>query len=561
MVKPCVAGAMLAVAASALGLAASAAGPAGGLIAFTDVQMDFELVVRSADGTDRRVLRSLDSELDPSLSPDGEWIAFEHRRSVDHRAVEQIDIDVIRFDGTERRTLVGGPGLDIDPAWSPDGTRIAWVTVYQGKGEVYVANADGSAPRRLTEIGPDSSPAWSPDSTRIAFSRGGVIHVVAASGGAPPRQLVSRSSGGMFKPSWSPDGRAIAMESLPPSARSSEGIYVAPVQANGEGQPRALHGGLEPGWSEIGEVLFRSAGHLWSIRTDGTNARRLTVLRTSYGSRDEPLAGWSFAAGRFAFGRNVGSRRQVYAMRPDRSGLRRLTELEAEAPSFSPGGKRLAVYVPSGAFRALSLIENGHVRRLARFRWDGLVSRPSWSPDGRRIAYEGRGGLFVIGVDGRRYGRVPGTKSRDSDPAWSPKGRTIAFTRLGPGQNDAEIRAVDLRTHKVRVLRRKAQSPAWSPDGRRLAYNNAWFPPYNTDIWLMQSDGTKPRRLTRHRDSELQPTWSPDGRRIAFLSDRIMLDEPELTFQLFVMRVDRGERSARAIADFSGDGPQFSWSR
>jgi len=77
----------------------------------------------------------------------------------------------------------------------------------------------------------------------------------------------------------------------------------------------------------------------------------------------------------------------------------------------------------------------------------------------------------------------------------------------------------------------------------------------------MRSDGTKPRRLTRHEESDLRPIWSPDGRRIAFLSDRTKLDEPGLTFKLFVMRVDRGERSARAIASFNGDGPQLSWRR
>jgi Tol biopolymer transport system component len=560
VLKRVLGGAVLPLALSAAALDASGAGLRG-VIAFNDVRMDFELIVRNADGTgEHRLLSSLDSELDPSLSPDGEWMAFEQRTA------EDIDIEVVRANGTGRRTLAGGPGLQIDPAWSPDGTRIAWSNVHQGRGEIHVANADGSSPRRLTEIGPDSGPAWSPESTRIAFSRGGVIQVVDASGSAPPRQLVSSSSGAMFAPSWSPDGRLIAMESFSTSIKNPERIFVAPVQPDGQGRALPLHVGIDPGWSETGEVLFLCAGYLWAVRTDGMNARRLAAMHTNYKHYEEPNAGWSYASGRFAFGQNVGSRSQIYAIRPDGSQLRRVSEMEAAAPSYSPDGKRLAVYERSGTFVTLSLIERGRVRKLARFRSNRVGARPTWSADGRRIAYEGRGGIFVIGVDGRRYGRVPGTTSRDSSPAWSPVGMTIAFTRPRPGR-DADIRAADLRTGRVRLVRRHAESPAWSPDGRRIAYTNAWLPPYNTDVWVMRSDGTKPRRLTRHRDSDLQPTWSPDGRQIAFLSDRIRLEEPPrnfpspLTFQLFVMRVDRGERSARAIAHFAGDGPQLSWRR
>lgn len=121
----------------------------------------------------------------PAWSHDSRRLAFAEAQAIDREIVPQRGIYVINADGTGRRLLVGNA---IDPAWSPNGSKIAYVAygsrVAEG-GFVTVANSDGTGARRLTtSVGDESQPAWSPGGRQIAFMRGGAIIVVPSTGGA-----------------------------------------------------------------------------------------------------------------------------------------------------------------------------------------------------------------------------------------------------------------------------------------------------------------------------------------------------------------------------------------
>jgi Tol biopolymer transport system component len=146
---------------------------------------DREIFRMNADGTNEKQLTATSSRItdeQPSVSPDGTKIAFASNRHWDTTGVDQLDIYVMNADGTgepRRLTFDAAPTYPLEtrsqnPAWSPDGTRIAYESTrgLEGKGEIFVANADGSGEPINVSNDPswDTDPAWSPDGTQITFT-------------------------------------------------------------------------------------------------------------------------------------------------------------------------------------------------------------------------------------------------------------------------------------------------------------------------------------------------------------------------------------------------------
>jgi Tol biopolymer transport system component len=226
----------------------------------TGVNVNDEIYVSSADGTGARNLTASPSnEWSPAWSPDGGQIAFASDREGELR------VFVMDADGSRVRRVTEIWGEY--PAWSPDGTQIAFASHVGGAGlhgdpnyDVFVVNADGTGLRQLTD-GPayDMYPAWSPDGTQIAFhstrdtpegfeppsydperTADYDVFVLAAEGGAA--QNISRDPRRQQRfPDWSPDGRWLAVD--------EEGV-VTFVPADGSGRiarPDGLVGGF-PAW-------------------------------------------------------------------------------------------------------------------------------------------------------------------------------------------------------------------------------------------------------------------------------------------------------------------------
>lgn len=262
-----------------------------------------------SNGDDVRRLTSTKGPVEnhyPSWSPDGRRIAFTRCESFNARGC---DVFVMNADGSGQKNLTrtGRDDLawsEVQPAWSPDGARIA----YQRDAGLWTMKDDGSGKRRVARGYSQYAPAWSPrlpgGGSRIAFSSNDepchyLICTVDPEGRDPIKLTATEDLDG-YAPSWSPDGGQIAFYSRAFGA-DDLGIYAA--NADGTGAVRRLTNAPgegydeaydeDPAWSPDGEkIVFsrdvsrRMPGELWQVGADGTGEARLTTNRTYDGEPD-----------------------------------------------------------------------------------------------------------------------------------------------------------------------------------------------------------------------------------------------------------------------------------
>jgi hypothetical protein len=253
-----------------------------------------EIYSMTADGfAQKNLTMNGASDEQPAWSADGTKIAFTSNRIGGNFEIHTMNAD---GSGQTRRTILAGD--DTSPAWSPDGTKIAFTT---GPQEVSVMNADGSGLVNLSNNGAvDAWPSWSPDGTRIAFvsDRDGNREIYVMNADGSGQTNISNNAADEDIPSWSPDGTKIAFA----SDRDGD-LEIFSMNTNGSGQTQLTFDAVDdshPRWKASGErVVFQqgSAGNdeVFSILADGSGTGLTNV--TNSPASDELYPDWRRVSG------------------------------------------------------------------------------------------------------------------------------------------------------------------------------------------------------------------------------------------------------------------------
>jgi Tol biopolymer transport system component len=269
----------------------------------------------------------------------------------------------------------------------------------------------------------------------------------------------------------------------------------------------------------------------------------------------------SGANGRIAFTstRNGSSSYELYSVRPDGTGLARLTWSAAieQEPVWSPDGSRLAFGSFAEGRQSIHVMNSdGSGEYRASPPSDSADdAEPSWSPDGSRIAFAstrgGGWGIWVMNADGS--GLRPLASGWGTDPAWSPDGTRIAYV------NDRVIEVVNADGSGLRQLTSPVngfsdERPSWSPDGSQLAFARRPTFESTAQLYVISSDGSNERQLTSDGYANRGPSWSPDGTQIVF-SRRAT--ESSRT-QLYLIAAD-GSGMRPLLESFTGEDFASDW--
>lgn len=393
---------------------------------------------------------------------------------------------------------------DTGAQWTNQGQIYFLKYITNTRVESWVMNADGTNQRRAnTEIKNLLNGRWSPDGNKVVFRKEGdnkTVYLADSNGGG---EIALPIIGGNMD--WSPDGSQFVHQAKVSHKKSEIFLYTLAtgenVKLTGD-EVSAADPSFSYDGKQIAFVSFRDGNaEIYMINTDGSNLRRLT---------------------------NHPAFDQYPVFTPDGTAIAFKSNRENE---------RFEVYLQN-------LNNDLPPRKISNLNGDTGVAPKCWSADGTQILFynnqNGKDQIVIAKVEPYPSQIVLTDEIADlSSPRLAPDGKQILYqARLS--DRSIELRLTDLETKKTRAIFKTAPgyppnsllTPAFSPDGRRIVFHDK--PNENTEIFIINTDGSGLQNLTSHPLSDTNPVFSPDGNEIIF--ERHFYD----ISRLYRMNVDGG---------------------
>jgi len=417
--------------------------------------------------------------------------------------------------------LTSDPGRDLMPRFSPDGRWIAFTADYQGNRDVYVIPASGGLARRLTFTSDvvDDAPmrwgpsnmvvTWTPDSRRIVF-----LSRRQAWNPAWPKLFTVSIDGGLAQPmpldrggllSYSPNGDKIAFNRIFRNFRTW----------------KRYEGGLA---QDIDIYDFTTLKLTHVTDWPGTETSPMWYRQTIYFLADHDP---NHRANIWAYDTVGGQFRQVTHFLDYDIDFPSLDSAEGDDAGivFQKGGKLYVLDLPSEQLHTLSVtVPDDGTRTAAHWvdaapliRDKDMAQQTDFdlAPNGKRAVFSARGDLFTIPAEFGNTRNLTQSPGADEDhPSWSPDGKTIAYTTDAGGEQQLALRPAEGGPEKVitHFANGYFYTPRWSPAGDQLAFSDN-----EHRLWTVAADGGEPREVARDPYNEMHDySWSPDGKWLAY---------------------------------------------
>ena len=478
-------------------------------------------------------------------------------------------LGTLRLDAPQHVT--GDEGLELDPAISPDGTRVAYAAGDYGAMRIFVRQRDGSRAVPLSGSlgGSHRWPRWSPDGTRVLFLAERGLWLVPALGGSPELVVAPPSdTASAHSPAWSPDGSEIAWV-------TRDTVFARAIRGNRPRVVAAVPVTHSLDWSPDGRWIVLVSGNAEFVHHRLGNLGPSALFLAPARCERSSCAPFRIVAptslntspawldpSRLVFISNRGGPRDLYALRINGSGAAPHEPVPLSAGqdmhgvSAASDGRTLAysVFRQTSNIWALDITDGprkfSDAVRITTGRQ--TVEGLDLSPDGEWIAFDanrtGTQDIYLVSSAGGEVERVISTSEDKFHPAWSPDGSQLAFHTFHDGVRRAAT--APSRGGAARLIRPEGpaieeHTPVWTRDGQGLVYFRILTG--GADLYLVRRTGDSswsPERQLTTRGG-LWPSFSADGRRMAYIPTPGVVR---------MMGADLNEASSRIVLDVSSQG-------